>query len=157
MPKCPFLRVTNADFASSDGDYVYSFSLKVSWAPDRPVYRHKEKDRVLFWNSGGLGWSIGKSEYLSSGSHWHRSGLDTEEPWQGDWEGGVKVTRMAEEEEEEGAQLWVPWAQRGAPGWPVAPSSSEPRTLCMAVESYVGDGKATCPRHWAPRVQIGVG
>ncbi len=29
--------------------------------------------RYLFWNAGGLGWSIGKLEYLASGSHWHRS------------------------------------------------------------------------------------
>ena len=29
--------------------------------------------RFIFWNAGGLGWSIGKRDYLSSGSHWHRS------------------------------------------------------------------------------------
>ena len=28
--------------------------------------------RYIFWNAGGLGWSIGKLEYLTSGSHWHR-------------------------------------------------------------------------------------
>ena len=31
--------------------------------------------RYIFWNAGGLGWSIGKLEYLTSGSHWHRCGL----------------------------------------------------------------------------------
>ena len=55
----------------------------------------------MFWNSGGLGWSIGKSEYLTSGSHWHRSGLDTPEPWQGRWKGGVEVTCVPDNEEEE--------------------------------------------------------
>ena len=58
-------------------------------------------------------------------------------------------------EGEEGAQLWVPWEQLGALGWLAAPSSLEPRTSCMAAGPYVGDGKATCPRHWAPGVQIG--
>ena len=65
--------------------------------------------RYIFWNKGGFGWSIGKKAYLMSGSHWHRSknvdkvasvylqlvvlsgGLDTAEPWQGDWENGVQV------------------------------------------------------------------
>ena len=56
---------------------------------------------MLFWNSGGLGWSIGKSDYLTSGSHWHRSGLDTPEPWQGRWQGGVEVTCVTDQEEEE--------------------------------------------------------
>ena len=49
------------------------------------------KDRFIFWNKGGLGWSIGKKAYLTSGSHWHRSGLDSPEPWQGTWEEGVVV------------------------------------------------------------------
>ena len=59
-------------------------------------------------------------------------------------------------EGEEGAQLWVPWAQPGAPGWPAAPSSWERRTSCMAAgpSSCVGDGKATCPRHWAPGFRL---
>ena len=29
--------------------------------------------RYVFWNKGGIGWSIGKKAYLMSGSHWHRS------------------------------------------------------------------------------------
>ena len=59
-------------------------------------------------------------------------------------------------EGEEGAQLWVPWAQPAAPGWLAAPSSWECRTSCMAAgaSSCVGDEKATCPRHWAPGIQI---
>ena len=91
MPKCPLLKVSNADFADCNGDYLYSYSLSVSWAPDRPVYVHTDKDRVLFWNTGGLGWSIGKADYLKSGNHWHRSALDTEEPWQGKWVEGAVV------------------------------------------------------------------
>ena len=46
---------------------------------------------MIFWNAGGLGWSIGKTQFLSSGSFWHRSGLDTAEPWQGDWDSDVEV------------------------------------------------------------------
>ena len=60
-------------------------------------------------------------------------------------------------EGEEGALLWVPWAQLGALGWPVGPSSWERWTSCRAAawpSAYVGDGKAICPRHWAPGVQI---
>ena len=63
----------------------------VLWAVERPVYKHVDRDRYIFWNKGGLGWSIGKKAYLTSGSHWHRSGLDSAEPWQGAWEGGVAV------------------------------------------------------------------
>ena len=59
------------------------------------MWRHVSKDRFIFWNKGGLGWSIGKKAYLTSGSHWHRSGLDSPEPWQGDWEEGVSVTCLA--------------------------------------------------------------
>ena len=55
------------------------------------MWRHVSKDRFIFWNKGGLGWSIGKKAYLSSGSHWHWSGLDSPEPWQGEWEAGVVV------------------------------------------------------------------
>ena len=29
--------------------------------------------RFIFWNAGGLGWSIGKREYLQTGTHWHKS------------------------------------------------------------------------------------
>ena len=55
VPKCPLLKVTNADFADCNGEYLYSYSQRVSWAPNRPVFVHREKDRVIFWNSGGLG------------------------------------------------------------------------------------------------------
>ena len=47
--------------------------------------------RLVFWNAGGLGWSIGKSEYLKTGSYWHKSGADAEEPWMTSWENGVVV------------------------------------------------------------------
>ena len=43
VPECPQLRVTNADFAECNGDYLYSYSLRVSWAPDRPVYVHTDR------------------------------------------------------------------------------------------------------------------
>ena len=62
--------------------------------------------RYIFWNAGGLGWSIGKREYLKSGTHWHKSNYnavyiyvsvwyagysDDVEPWTSKWEGGVVV------------------------------------------------------------------
>ena len=98
-----------ATYANCDGRYKVTTD-SVEWAPQRPVYKHVSKDRYIFWNAHGLGWSIGKQEYLTSGSHWHRSrkktkffklldfvqceflgGLDTSEPWQGRWNGGVLV------------------------------------------------------------------
>jgi len=87
---CPRLMVYGADFANCNGEYVLSNST-VSWASLRPVYKHTVKNRVIFWNAGGLGWSIGKKAYLITGSHWHKSGLDSKEPWQGDWEKNVVV------------------------------------------------------------------
>ena len=94
----------------------------MEWAPDRPVYRHVTRDRYIFWNAGGLGWSIGKRAYLATGSHWHRSkffkcmvlcvmmpmamfltgGLDNSEPWQGRWERGVVVECHGNPDQNEG-------------------------------------------------------
>ena len=69
---CDTLNVLGATYANCDGRYKVT-NEQVEWAPERPVYRHASKDRVIFWNAHGLGWSIGKAEYLISGSHWHRS------------------------------------------------------------------------------------
>ena len=41
--------------------------ILVKISPDQDL-----SSRYIFWNAGGLGWSIGKLEYLTSGSHWHR-------------------------------------------------------------------------------------
>ena len=69
---CPELRVQNAEYANCNGEYEES-KVRVSWAPERAVFRHKDRDRFIFWNTGGLGWSIGKQEYLVDGRHWHKS------------------------------------------------------------------------------------
>ena len=69
---CDTLNVLGATYANCDGRYKVTDET-VEWAPERPVYRHSTKNRVIFWNAHGLGWSIGKEEYLISGSHWHRS------------------------------------------------------------------------------------
>ena len=111
VPRCPVLRVSNADFADCNGDYVFSRSLSVDWAPDRPVFINTDKDRVIFWNSGGLGWSIGKTDYLESGNHWHRSGLDTSEPWQGTWQDGAVVTCVSGAEDTCEYSEWSDWSQ----------------------------------------------
>ena len=87
---CPRLEIRRAEYADCDGEYQLSHYV-VLWAVTRPVWRHVRKDRFIFWNKGGLGWSIGKKAYLTSGSHWHWSGLDSPEPWQGDWQGGVRA------------------------------------------------------------------
>ncbi|CAB4062518.1 unnamed protein product [Lepeophtheirus salmonis] len=87
---CPLVNVIGATYANCDGRYKVT-NNKVPWASERPVYKHTRKNRYIFWNAGGLGWSIGKREYLKTGSHWHRSGLDTDEPWEGKWEEGVRV------------------------------------------------------------------
>lgn len=100
---CPRLEVSRADYADCSGEYQLQPGLAVAWAPNRPVYTHTDRvgcmkavvvvlvvsvtaavlqDRVLFWNAGGLGWSIGKTEYLQDGTHWHTSGSDSAEPWQ---------------------------------------------------------------------------
>ena len=62
-----------ATYANCDGRYKIVSDEFVEWAPERPVFKHTSKDRYIFWNAGGLGWSIGKKEYLTTGSHWHRS------------------------------------------------------------------------------------
>jgi len=87
---CPRVVVYNADYADCNGEYDVTQET-VSWAPDRRVYAHQSKDRYIFWNAGGLGWSIGKREYLKSGTHWHKSGSDDTEPWTSAWLGGVVV------------------------------------------------------------------
>ncbi len=69
---CQTLNVLGATYANCDGQYVIT-NDHVDWAPERPVYRHENKDRYIFWNAHGLGWSIGKKDYLTTGSHWHRS------------------------------------------------------------------------------------
>ena len=76
---CSSLNVLGATYANCDGRYKVT-GESVEWAPDRPVYRHISKDRFIFWNAHGLGWSIGKEEYLKSGSHWHRSKYHLKNP-----------------------------------------------------------------------------
>ena len=40
---------------------------------------------MIFWNAKGYGWSIGKTAWLVTGRHLHKSGLNSDEPWQGEW------------------------------------------------------------------------
>ena len=42
------------------------------------------------------GWSIGHTAWLVSGEHWHKSGLDSDEPWQGKWGKNVTVDCIKE-------------------------------------------------------------
>jgi len=87
---CPQIEVYNAEYADCNGEYRES-KIRVDWAPERVVYKHTSKDRYIFWNAAGLGWSIGKKEYLEDGRHWHKSGSDASEPWQEKWRNNVGV------------------------------------------------------------------
>ena len=40
---------------------------------------------MIFWNAKGYGWSIGKTAWLETGRHFHKNGLDSDEPWQVEW------------------------------------------------------------------------
>ncbi len=42
---CPKLNVLGATYANCDGVYEFAPGQEVEWAPDRPVYKHRTKDR----------------------------------------------------------------------------------------------------------------
>ena len=47
---------------------------------------------MIFWNANGVGWSIGKAEFLKTGAYWHNSGpVSTQGPWASPWTRGVTV------------------------------------------------------------------
>ena len=46
---------------------------------------------MIFWNAKGYGWSLGKTAWLVSGRFLYTSGLDSDEPWQGEWGKNVTV------------------------------------------------------------------
>jgi len=91
---CPTLNVLGATYANCNGRYKVT-SVRVDWAPERPVFKHLTMDRYIFWNAGGIGWSIGAiGAILATGGYFHHqkySGLDTKEPWEGQWNGVVRV------------------------------------------------------------------
>ena len=68
---CDSVFISNADSKDCNGIYERREELYVPWAPERAVYKHIYKDRVLFWNDHGYGWSIGKEAHLPYGSHYH--------------------------------------------------------------------------------------
>lgn len=43
--ECPTVAVKNADYANCNGVYKYVSNIHVTWAPQRPVYKHKTKNR----------------------------------------------------------------------------------------------------------------
>jgi len=83
--QCPKLQLSNAYFGLADGEYE-CISEVTSWAPHRPIYKHIKKDRYIYWNARGYGWSIGPSY---DGFWFYTSGSDEEEPWQASWDRGV--------------------------------------------------------------------
>ena len=67
---CPRLTVTNAD-ANGGGNGVYvETTLRVVWAPTKPVYRNTDMDRFLFFLIYE-GWSIGTLEMVNSAVYLH--------------------------------------------------------------------------------------
>ena len=80
---CNIANVSNADYAACNGRYERKGDLSVAWAPQRAVYKQVgtvasivtlEEPRYLFWNTTGLGWSIGTEEGLTSGGYFHSQG-----------------------------------------------------------------------------------
>ena len=61
-----------AAYADCNGNYKVT-GESVSWSPDRLVHKHINKDRYIFWNAGGYGWSIGNKASLKTGSFYERS------------------------------------------------------------------------------------
>ena len=54
------------------------YDEKVSWAPNKPVYKELKKERYIFWTEGqgfGTQWVIGPTSGLTSGSYYLRSML----------------------------------------------------------------------------------
>ena len=46
---------------------------------------------MIFWNAKGYGWSLGKTAWLVSGRFLYTSGLNSDEPWQGEWGKNITV------------------------------------------------------------------
>ena len=75
---CKSIIVSNAAYANCDGEYQYIPDEKVSWAPNKPVYKELVKDRYMFWTDGkgfGSQWVIGGTAELTSGSYYQSSTL----------------------------------------------------------------------------------
>ena len=82
--QCLTLNVYGATYASCNGYYMVTLD-RVPWAPCRQVYKHVYKNRYIFWNAHGYGWSIGTKEDLITGKHYYSSHVDSKEPWQEEW------------------------------------------------------------------------
>ena len=68
------LVISNADYADRNGRYKRDSSLKVGWAPLKPVYKHLTKERYVFWrpeNKPDPGWAIGPEGGFVSGGSFH--------------------------------------------------------------------------------------
>ena len=62
--------------------------------------------RLIFWNANGVGWSIGKAEFLKTGAYWHNSGTNSS-AWpslDSPWPKGVTVTCVQAESSTERQQ-----------------------------------------------------
>ena len=67
---CPRLTVTNADAnVNANGVYVET-TLRVVWAPTKPVYRNTDMDMFLFFLIYE-GWSIGTLDMVNSAVYFH--------------------------------------------------------------------------------------
>ena len=78
---CEYVSVSNASYASCDGEYQYMPQERVSWALDKPVYKGLQNDRYIFWTEDkgyGSQWVIGSYEMLTTGSWFHTSKISSE-------------------------------------------------------------------------------
>lgn len=75
---CEYVSVSNAAYATCDGEYQYMPQERVSWALDKPVYKELQNNRYILWTEGkgfGSQWVIGSDAMLTSGSYFHKSKL----------------------------------------------------------------------------------
>ena len=67
--ECAVLEVTGANYARCNGEYKFIWYRRPG-APDRPIYKHTQKKRFIFWQSTpGYGWSIGPKKDLTGSFH----------------------------------------------------------------------------------------
>ena len=136
---CPRLTVTKAE-ANANGNGVYiETTMKVVWAPTKPVYRNIAKNMYLYYNTAPYGWTIGtldhvnKAWILHSGRYeiylnfevvkyiqrtliysYDEGGPITQEPWQAQFHTKKKGI----------------WKNHWAYGQPVSPEGSKITVKC---------------------------
>ena len=74
--ECETVSVSNSLRDYTNGEYQYLPDTRVSWALDKPVYKHLERNRYIFWTEGkgyGTQWVIEDNNKWTTGSYSHKS------------------------------------------------------------------------------------